>query len=181
VVRERERATGQRLKKRAGALSQTTCNWRWGDQVSCIGKRWSVLALDQPAPARAAVLSPAAGWLLAARNPCLAAAFLASHMRLSSSISLRKVSVLHHVLQLASEECPQFPPQRLRSCTTRRSPRRVSRPSEICFVDSYSRFLSRPSWRKEHNTVAKEDQSLCSNSIQPIDCCRMAGQCFQER
>ena len=72
---------------------------------------------------------------------------------------------------LASQRrVPTLPPQRLQSCTIRSSLRCVSWPSQTCFVDSCSRLLSQPSWRKEHNARCQVRISLlCSNSIESID------------
>lgn len=158
----RERATGQRLKKRAGAFSQATCNW-------LVGGRW--LAASARAEARAHMQTSISDG--ASNHPC--AANPTTHAR-AHRMPLLVVEQASHPLMAAKKcnpvvpypsephrlsslsacgshpscavcysapassapvlQCPSapasqrmvstLPPQRLQSCTTRCSPRRVS-------------------------------------------------------
>lgn len=155
-------ATGQPLKKRAGALGDLVGSWLAHAPASISQRRRNPIPHDARALLTACrlleewsrkILSPAAGWLLAPETSSIAAAFLAGHCiaRLEfwpwpypdpqAPACGRPPARARRVSSLATGFHEDFSPQEWQSCTTKCSPRRVSRLPQICFVDSCNRPL----------------------------------------
>jgi len=109
-------------------------------------------------------------WVLEFHVSQLAVTFLASHIAsaLEAQASACGGPPSCAVCSASQRRVPVLGPWWLRSCTTRCSPRRVSRPWEDCFVDSRSRLLSRPLPSEDQSSVQQQSAVLSGTMVSTL-------------